>query len=323
MGRKPSTCIGLSLANQCPACRAPSTQKCWISLQKWTADGGGAEKPSSSVTNAPLNALPDHAPEVPPCKRKSCAPNRFQPDMFWSRPNRDAVNRRIPGCNRLGDVGIKKLHFFESVGRPGFVGIRERSCHKCAHACVVGLFEKCSHNDRCGAYRILELSPKTTVPRASTRLFRENGALAFAEDAKVGDFFATDWTMESAEKFTVFSIAKDNFFREAEECIQATATTMPVQKGEFVIDGIRHSCVSAGGTVFSPTALEVVVPVRAILAFNLTFEYIVPRRIMRESVGNIEKWQMSSEDHARVLRLQSETLDDQVAHAVETVSGRS
>ena len=52
---------------------------------------------------------------------------------FHGVPNhgKDSINRRIAGCNRLGDVGIKKLHFFESIGRPGFVGVRERSCSSC------------------------------------------------------------------------------------------------------------------------------------------------------------------------------------------------
>lgn len=50
--------------------------------------------------------------------------------LHWI-PNQghESINRRIHGCNRLGGVGIKKIHFFESVGRLGFVGIRERSCH--------------------------------------------------------------------------------------------------------------------------------------------------------------------------------------------------
>ena len=47
------------------------------------------------------------------------------------------------------------------------------------------------------------------------------------------------------------------------------------------------------------------------------------RTVFSRSVGRVEKWQLSSEEHARILRLLSETLDDQVAAAVENVSGRS
>lgn len=66
----------------------------------------------------------------------------YRREFHWI-PNRgpDSVNRRTHGCNRLGDVGIKKLHFFDSIGRPGFVGIRERSCHTCIEACSIGHFE--------------------------------------------------------------------------------------------------------------------------------------------------------------------------------------
>lgn len=116
-----------------------------------------------------------------------------------------AINRRIPGCNRLGDVGIKKLHFFESVGRPGYIGVRERSCHQCAGACDEGKFEHCLNTARCGCYRVLQLNPKSAMPRASTRSHRENEAIHFAERAKPGDFFACAEVADSSEKFTLFN----------------------------------------------------------------------------------------------------------------------
>lgn len=220
-------------------------------------------------------------------------------------------------------MGIKKLHFFESIRQPGFVGIRERSCHQCT-ACATGAFEQCENNARCGCYRVLELSPKTGVIRASTRRVRENGALEFAEHAKAGDFFASDHTWSSSENFIIYAVAKDSCFREADEDQESVENrSLQIRKGDFVIDAIRFACVSAGGTVFTPTALEVVVPVKAILSFGLSLALIEPRRVFRHSVGNIEKWQMSRDDHAKVLLMISETLDDVVSHAVETVSGRS
>lgn len=122
----------------------------------------------------------------------------YRREFHWI-PNNGAasINRRIHGCNRLGDVGIKKLHFFESIGRPGFVGIRERSCSQCIGACAIGRYDLCRNTARCGHYRILELSPKTNVPRASTRQHRENGAIQFAESAKPGAFFVADKTLDS------------------------------------------------------------------------------------------------------------------------------
>ena len=119
----------------------------------------------------------------------------------------------------------------------------------------------------------------------------------------------------------IFSVATDSLLREAEDAVAAdSAGRLTVERGEFVIDGIRHSCVSPGGTVFAPTGLEVVVPIRSILAFDLDMEQLEQRRVFRTSVGNLQKWQMSSDDHSNILRLLSETLDDQVA-AVQNVSG--
>lgn len=250
----------------------------------------------------------------------------YRREFHWI-PNKGpaAINRRISGCNRLGDVGIKKLHFFEDIGRPGFVGVRERSCHQCLGACAVGKFSGCQYNERCGHYRILELSPKTAIRAVSTRLTRENGALDFAGRCTEGAFFVTDITMSSAEKFTIFAVSKDSMLREAEEAISADSQGhMAVRQGEDVIDGVRFSCVSAGGTIFASTGLEVVVPVRSILAFDLDMQEIDTSRCsVRVASGRVRKWQLSADGHSDILRLLSETLDDQVAAAVENVSGRS
>ena len=63
-----------------------------------------------------------------------------------------------------------------------------------------------------------------------------------------------------------------------------------------------------------PTGLEVVVPIVDILAFDLDVDELdTLRRTMR---NHTRKWQLSSDDHSRILRLMSETLDEQVAAAV-------
>ena len=120
-------------------------------------------------------------------------------------------------------------------------------------------------------------------------------------------------------------VATDNIFREADEAVTADDRgRLSVSVGEFVLDAVRFSCISASGTIFTSVGLEVVVPVKAILAFDLDLSQIDTSRCSaRVQTGRVEKWQLSSEDHARILRLLSETLDDCVAAAVENVSGRS
>lgn len=75
-----------------------------------------------------------------------------------------------------------------------------------------------------------------------------------------------------------------------------------------------------------PIEAEVVVPVQAIVAFDLSLHKVdtsSSRCSHRIQSGRVEKWQLSSDDHANVLRLLSCTLDEQVADAVANVSGRS
>ena len=50
---------------------------------------------------------------------------------YWYIPavGPDAVNRRIKQCDTLD--GSNPLHQFEDIGRPGYLQVRERSCHRC------------------------------------------------------------------------------------------------------------------------------------------------------------------------------------------------
>ena len=66
--------------------------------------------------------------------------------------------------------------------------------------------------------------------------------------------------------------------------------------------------------------VEVVVPVTGILSFDLELSKLEALRTFRTAV---EKWQLSSEDHARILKLLSTSMEDEVAVAVANVSGRS
>ena len=134
-------------------------------------------------------------------------------------------------------------------------------------------------------YRVLELSPKTAIPRPVTRANEVRGALAFAEDAKEGAFFAVGKTPLSTDKFTIFSIAPDNIFRNAEEDVAADKEGhLEVKTGMEVMDAVRYSCVSPGGTVFTPTKIEVVVPVASILAYDLD---ISPMEVLFESRASL------------------------------------
>ena len=66
------------------------------------------------------------------------------------------------------------------------------------------------------------------------------------------------------------------------------------------------------------------VPVTAVFAFDLDLSQVdTSRCTARVQSGRVEKWQLSSEDHSRILCFLSETLDDHVAAAVQNVSGRS
>ena len=123
------------------------------------------------------------------------------------------------------------------------------------------------------------------------------------------------------------SQSKDSLFREADEALEADEVgTFKVSIGDLVIDAVRYSCVSAGGTVFTPllNVIEVVVPTQAILAFDLDMSRLDTSRCSaRVQTGRVEKWQLSSDEHARVLHLLTETSDDAVAAAVQNARGRS
>ena len=60
--------------------------------------------------------------------------------------------------------------------------------------------------------------------------------------------------------------------------------------------------LSAGGTVFSSTGLEVVVPVKSILAFDLDMQELDTSRYCspRVATGRVRKWQLSAEGNADI-----------------------
>ena len=185
----------------------------------------------------------------------------------------------------------------------------------------MGKFEACKHNDRCGHYRVLELSPKTAIARPTTRAHQVRGAIAFAETAQEGAFFSVGKTTLSTDKFTIFSVAKDSVFRVADEPVSADERGhLDVRDGTEVIDAVRYSCVSPGGTVFTPTGVEVIVPVDAIIAWDLDIDRLP---VLREARNFVPKWRLSSDGHSELLKSVSESLEQTVASAVQNVSGRS
>ena len=60
------------------------------------------------------------------------------------------------------------------------------------------------------------------------------------------------------------------------------------------------------------------------MAFDLDMDELDTSRCSAcVATGRVRKWQLSPQGNAEILRLLSESLEDQVAAAVENVSGRS
>ena len=185
----------------------------------------------------------------------------------------------------------------------------------CTGACAIGKFDGCKHNDRCGHYRTLELSPKTAIPRPATRANQVRGAIDWAQTAREGAFFAIGKTRLSNDKFTIFCVAKDSLFRITDAPVSADERGhLDVREGAEVIDAVRYSCVSPGGTVFTPTGVEVVVPVAAIAAWDLDID---PLPVLREARVFVPKWRLSSDGHSQLLKVVSESLERTVEQVKE------
>ena len=89
--------------------------------------------------------------------------------------------------------------------------------------------------------------------------------------------------------------------RDSEEDVSADVQGhMTVRKGQQVIDGLRYSCVSAGGTIYASTGLEVVVPIESIVAFDLDMaEVNTSRCSTRIATGRVQKWQLTTDEKTR------------------------
>jgi hypothetical protein len=101
-----------------------------------------------------------------------------------------AVNRRVKQCDTLD--GSNKLHQFEDIGVPGFIRVRERSCHRCSD-CWRGRSDFCSclEMQQYGS-RLEELRPFTVPPRAVTRSQLSEEGKSMSEAAELGDFICVE-----------------------------------------------------------------------------------------------------------------------------------
>jgi len=80
------------------------------------------------------------------------------------------------------------MHQFEDIGRPGFIRVRERSCHRCK-SCWEGNSERCSTITMLNyPSRILELKPVTTPQRSLTRSKLSEEGMTMAATVVPGDF---------------------------------------------------------------------------------------------------------------------------------------
>jgi hypothetical protein len=101
-----------------------------------------------------------------------------------------SVNRRIKHCDTLD--GSSKLHQFEDIGVPGFLRVRERSCHRCPD-CWAGKSEYCCCMDM-QEYpsELAELKPLTVPERAVTRSQLTEEGIAMGRAASVDDFMCVE-----------------------------------------------------------------------------------------------------------------------------------
>ena len=146
---------------------------------------------------------------------------------YWYIPavGPDAVNRRIKHCDTL--EGSNSVHQFEDIGRPGFLKVRVRSCHRCTSCwkgepSVIMLLYSChcliaGNSEACTTFtmkdyksKIVELKPLTTPERALTRSQLSEEGKTMAATVVPGDFICCEiasiqepWMIGLAETCTI------------------------------------------------------------------------------------------------------------------------
>ena len=98
------------------------------------------------------------------------------------------------------------------------------------------------------------------------------------------------------------------------------------EPGDIVLDILKMEPTSVGGSIYEFTDKQFPIFVEDIRKRNMQDhleELDTSRCSARVATGCVRKWQLSADGNSDILRLLSETLEDQVAAAVENVSGRS
>ena len=96
-----------------------------------------------------------------------------------------SVNRWIKHCDSLD--GSSKVHQSGDIGVPGFLRVRERSCHRCPD-CWAGKAEYCCCMDMVDyPSELVELKALTTPERALTRSRLSEEGVEMGRAAEIGD----------------------------------------------------------------------------------------------------------------------------------------
>ena len=112
--------------------------------------------------------------------------------VIWFIPTKGpgSVNRRVKHCNTL--AGSNSMHQFEDIGRPGYLRVRDRSCHRCGQ-CWAGRSHECSEPGMEHFPALLvELDPYTPPERPLTRSALSAEGIALANTVEPGDFLAVE-----------------------------------------------------------------------------------------------------------------------------------
>ena len=114
--------------------------------------------------------------------------------IIWFIPTKGpgSAIRRVKHCNTLAGSNI--MHQFEDIGRPGYLRVRDRSCHRCGQ-CWGGRSHECSEPgmEQFPAV-IVELDPYTPPerPLVLTRSALSAEGIALANTVEPGEFLAVE-----------------------------------------------------------------------------------------------------------------------------------
>ena len=188
------------------------------------------------------------------------------------------------------------MNQFEDIGRPGYLRVRDRSCHRC-ESCWAGRSHECTEPSmQHFPAELVELDPYTPPERPVTRSALTSEGIALSQTVQPDDFIAVEIDDLQTPWMLFRAIGKAEMYTGPEE----RWWMGKIMPGDELLWGYKMAGV---GSTFTLTAEKSPIFIEDVRAAKLALKEINTRTSTRSTRGDqrsLQRFTLSSNDKAKI-----------------------